>query len=71
LPNKLLQLTAGSSGSINVFGVAVGLGLSNGLRQNPAATEPGSLSPGISGGERFWVYGGDRTWKALDFMLDN
>ncbi len=31
-PNKPLQLTAGSSGFINVFGVVAGFGVSDGLR---------------------------------------
>lgn len=31
-PNQSLQLTAGSSGFINVFGVVAGFGVSDGLR---------------------------------------
>jgi len=43
LPNQALQLTAAAFGFINVFGFSAGFGLSNVLRQIPAATELGSL----------------------------
>jgi hypothetical protein len=35
VPNKPLQLTAGRCGFVNVFGVVVGFGLSNGFGKPP------------------------------------
>jgi len=43
LPNQPLQLTAGTAVFNNVFWFAADVGLSNGFRQTPAATELGSL----------------------------
>ena len=43
-PNQPLQLTAGIYGFMTVFWFAMGFGLSDGFRKNPAATELWSSS---------------------------
>ena len=53
LPNKPLQLTEGNCGFMDVVGVVAGLGLSDGFRQPPAATELLSLDACLSMKEIF------------------